>query len=470
MHGNGLPSSVTYREDGDGKVDYLRYGNTRGIEPLVIDREFHDIREGYLEINEEFRLFHRLYYDQEKNQYIKIDEGEEEKIVVVVKPNCVDIRLKEIRQFLAIKEMYLSIQFNCKEHSNYTLEELGLVEGGKDQRKGLCRWDLHYAELQSPRYKRAFSQLIGKRLIEPLPKSKSGYWGFDEGRKKYVDFIIDEDDQGEVVECTCDPENLNTPSDARPYAPYYETSIAFHKEVLDKYYQQPDKYKIENMGYFDRIYCGSLWSIEVCKSQNDNILVDLGDIGRKFSYEDQLHWRAHNISPVDGLKGQWINPKRPEQVFLRFYRELAKVCQERLGWSLLSNLGPDDEHHLQKIRVPARNEQQDFDDRVLGLTKILIDSINEKELKSLLPRDQYKSTAQSIKKLEIFLDARGTVDAREHIAFLRKLQMLRSTGSAHRKGEKYKRIINELSEGSHNLGNVFIRMLKRANALLEYLM
>ena len=469
MHGDGLPSSVTYREDGDEKVDYLRYGNTKGIEPLVIDREFHNIRKGYLEINEEFRLFHRLYHDQEKNQYIKIDEDEEEQIVAVVKPDCVNIRLKEIRQFLAIKEMYLSIQFDCKEHSNYTLEELGLVEGGKDQRNKLCHWNLHYAEQQSPRYQHAFSRLIGKRLIEPLPKSKSGYWGFDQGKKKYVDFIIDEDDQGEVVEYTCDPDNLNTPSGARPYAPYYETSISFHKKVLDKYYQQPDKYEIENIGDFDRIYYGSLWSIEVYKSQNDKVFVNLGDIGRKLSYEDQLHWRAHNISPVDGLKGQWIDPKRPEQVFLKSYRELAQVCQERLGCSLLSDLNPDDRHHLRKICVPAKNEQQDFDERILGLTKILIDSINENELKSLIPRDQYESTARNIRKLEILLDARGVVDASEHIAFLRKLQNLRSAGSAHRKGKNYRRIFNDLSEGSHNLGNVFIRNLKRANALLEYL-
>ena len=115
---DGLP----YWEGDDRKIDYQRYGNEKGIEPLVICREFHGIRENYLEISEEFRLFHNLYHDSKSDQYIKIDDGGNEQIVAVVKPDLVKIRLKEIRHFLAIKEMHLSIQFDCRERSEYTLE------------------------------------------------------------------------------------------------------------------------------------------------------------------------------------------------------------------------------------------------------------------------------------------------------------------------------------------------------------
>ncbi len=117
MYGGGLPGAVEYRKGDDRKVDYLRYGNTEGIEPLVIEREFHGIREDYLEISEEFRLFHRLYHNRKSDQYVKIDEGGDEQVVAIVEPNHVKIRLKEIRQFLAIKEMHLSIWFDCREHS-----------------------------------------------------------------------------------------------------------------------------------------------------------------------------------------------------------------------------------------------------------------------------------------------------------------------------------------------------------------
>ena len=69
----GMPSSVVYYNVEEGRPEYLRFGNKQGIEPLVIDRDFYGIRPNYLEISEEFRLFHRLYHDRTTDQYIKIE-------------------------------------------------------------------------------------------------------------------------------------------------------------------------------------------------------------------------------------------------------------------------------------------------------------------------------------------------------------------------------------------------------------
>lgn len=102
-HGQGIPGTVKYHNDGVVQVEYLRYGDDKGIEPLVIDREFCGIRNDYKEISEEFRLFHRLYHDRKLDQYFKIDDSGNEDLIAVVEPRRVQIRLKEIRQFLAIK-------------------------------------------------------------------------------------------------------------------------------------------------------------------------------------------------------------------------------------------------------------------------------------------------------------------------------------------------------------------------------
>ena len=112
-HGEGIPAAVVYYEDGKENVEYLRYGNDSGIEPLIIDREFYGIRENYKEICEEFRLFQSLYHDRKQDH-----------LIAIVEKNRIRIRLKEIRQFLAIKEMHLSIQFDYREHSMFSLEEL----------------------------------------------------------------------------------------------------------------------------------------------------------------------------------------------------------------------------------------------------------------------------------------------------------------------------------------------------------
>ena len=113
----GFPGSVKY---GNGLVEYLRFGRTDGIEPLVIGKSHDETDEDNLEISEEFRHFHRLRSNGRKDQYFKIDENGDEKVVLIKRPNLVNVRLKEIRQYLAIKEMYLSIQFDCCEHSANT--------------------------------------------------------------------------------------------------------------------------------------------------------------------------------------------------------------------------------------------------------------------------------------------------------------------------------------------------------------
>ena len=468
MHGGGLPGSVSSWENGVKKVTYLRYGNTEGIEPLVIGGK------DYLEISEEFRLFHRLYRNRSKGQYVKVDEVGTEQVVAIVEPNQVKIRLKEIRQFLAIKEMHLSVQFDCQEYSEYMLEELGLVKGAKDQQEGGCCWGLGYGKQEWTGHQSAFSWLMGKRFIEPLPKSKSGFCGFADARKKYVDFIIDVDDNGDEVEYTSAPDSLADFFGANPDAPNYLTPVSFRKQVLDKYYQQPSKYKILD----NALWCGNLWMLQIDNHHDDKVCVWLGDLGRNLPHKEQLHWKVYNFASETGVSETYLHRQidaqptdsdRSEHVFQQRLGTLKKTCQEQLGWPLLLPLEPDDTYHLQNIRVPANDEQRDFDELVLGLTKILIDSLNEKQLNTLIPHEQRESVKGSISRLEAALSACGVDDADEHIFFLRRLQKLRSTGSAHRKGSSYNRIAQEFGVDSQDLRAVFTGILQKAIVCLDYL-
>lgn len=113
--GNGMPGcSVSSSPEGE-KVSYHRFGDDDGIEPLVISRDFHGLRKDYVEILEEFRHFHNLYHDRKTEQYIKFADSGNEEVIVRVTPDAVTVRLKEIRQFLAIKEMHLAIFFDVDE-------------------------------------------------------------------------------------------------------------------------------------------------------------------------------------------------------------------------------------------------------------------------------------------------------------------------------------------------------------------
>ena len=372
--------------------------------------------------------------------------------------------------------MHLAIFFDSRVYSAHSLENLGLKEGGNDQRRGLMRWDRHYGEFRGGfDGHNVYSRLIGKRLIEPLPKEKSEFWGFAEKEtRKVVDFIIGVDKDGNEVLNTSDPDLLANYFGANPGAPDYLTAVHFRKEVLDKYYQKPGKYSVED----GILRCASLWSMTMDNHHDDRVVAWLGDLGRDLPHEEQLHWRSHNIPSAGGpsetfirrqLLAQFAKSERPEHLFPQCYEKLKDVCEKILGWQLLLPLTAEDAHHFQAIRIPSTDEQKDFDDLVQSLTKILIDSLNEKALNALIPPEQVTSIKGSIARLEAVLTACNVSDFEPHIEFLRKRQNLRSSGAAHRKGGNYRKVADEFQVESQNLRTVFAGILVKGVDVLRFL-
>ncbi len=477
-----MPSGIIFNKGSREVREYLRYGVDNGVEPLIIGRSFHRLRDDYRELSEEFRLFHNLYHDRKMDQYIKIDEDGNEEIVAVVKPNYIQIRLKEIRQFLAIKEMHLSIQFISSETSTQTLEELGFTAGDEDRQDDLMRWMQRYGDLEGINHCRAFSRLVGKRIVEPLPKIKSGFWPFAEvSEKKYVSFVVDVNENGEKIIYTSNPDELKTPADPKNIrgvdedAPSYLTPVHFRKKVLEKYYQEPSKYTVED----SLLRCGSLWGMYIDNHHDDIVCAWLGDLGRDLPYSEQTHWHQYNVPPTGGvsktyfarqLGAQFTDSDRPEHTFKQSYDDLQKASQTHLGWQWLLPLRTADEHHLQSLRIPATDEQRDFDGLVLSLAKILIDSLNEESIRKLIPcerREAFKDK-RGIMLLEAALHLNNFEGAETHIAFLRKLQNLRSSGSAHREGRTYLKIAAYFDVENQSLRHVFANILNSASDTLDY--
>jgi hypothetical protein len=474
---NVWPEPTAYRSDRESPIKYFRWGVNQdkyGSEPLVIERQFSKMKEDYLEISEEFRLFHNLYHDKETNTYIKIDDAGNETTVVVVKPDEVQMRLHEIRQFLAIKEMYLSLLFEFNEYSEYSLKELGISEFEQCdfKRKGLMcwtydRWDIPVQNFQS------ISRLRGRKLIEPLPKSKSGFGDFAE-EPKYVEFVVDVDDNGDEVCYTCNPYKLKRVSGENPDAPWDITPVHFRKQVLDRYYNEPNKYTVKD----SRVECG-MWGLKIDNHDFDKVCVLLRDLGISLPYAEQLHWQAHNIPPEGGVSetfyrrmvlGEWANSDQPDLLFKQGYEQLRKACDEHLGWQLLKSLGSGDEYRLKRLRIPVSDEQCDFDDLVQDLQTILIESINVKPLRRLLPAAEKANLKckRSIEILKEVLNFHSVEDADHRVSFLQKLQALRSKGSGHRKGSDYQKIANYFGVDSLGQREAFAEILKQALDIINF--
>lgn len=468
---NGHPGCVVSYNQGSEDVTYLRFGNSDGLEPLVIHRSFHGIRDSYNEILEEFRHFHRLYHDFEKNQLLKLDDRGDEIVVAKIAAEKVEVRLKEMRQFLAIKEMHLAIYFDFKRYSELLLNDFPIKLEHKD--------DLTYYELRADsanfllkdKYK-SISYLLGKKLIPPFPLERCGMWPFEEREEEdYINFIIGLDENGDSVQYSCNPDGLANYFGANPDAPNYLTPVFFRREVLTKYYAHPERYSVED-GF---LRCQGLWGLRLDNNHHEYIVVFLGDLGRDLPSDERMYWRSYNVLPEGNISkanfkrsflAEFSDPEQIDLIFKTRFVRFSENWQTVKGWSFFLKLAEADQHLFEALHIPLTNSQAEFDSQILALTKLMIDSLNENEIVKETPGGNTET--KGISKLDQFLKAHQYPN-QQHIQLLRNLQTLRSSSVAHRKGDNYKKIAKTLGLKESNRADVLKRILVEATDFLSSL-
>ncbi|KYP79233.1 hypothetical protein [Ferroacidibacillus organovorans] len=470
----GRPGCTQYHDlDGTDTVKYHRFGHDNGVEPLIHCRDFYGMRKDYVEVSEEFRLFHNLYYDKANSKFIQISESGTEEDVILVEDDRVRIKLKPLKQFLSIKDMHLAIFFSIDRHSDRTLSELGLTEERRTVREGNILYFYFVGEqkFSISDDKPMFSRIEGKKLISGMAKEKSGIWPYED-EDEFENFIIDVDENGDPQSYTCDPDELANYFGANPDAPNYLTPVFFRRDVLTKYYSKPDIYSVDD-GY---LRCGGLWGLRLDNNHQTHVIVYLGDLGRDLPAAERVYWKSYNIPP-DGkisdvnwkrsLLDEFTDPEKADLVFKYQFNILQERWQGKFGWVLFRPLSEEDQHNFKTLRIPVSDDQSEFDQQSMSLTKVLVDSLNEEEIKEQIqgavPRD-----TKGISKLSLWLQEQGCHDAEPHIKFLRSLQDLRN-GAGHRKGDSYARGAAYFSIGEKPLAVVFEGILECATNFLMYL-
>lgn len=468
--GNGHPGCVvSYNQSREKQVTYLRFGNSDGIEPFVIHRNFHGVRESYNEIIEEFRHYHCLYHDFERNQLLKFDDRGDEIVVAKIEANKVEVRLREVRQFLAVKEMHLAIYFDLKRYSKLLSDDFPIKLEHKD--------DLTFYELRaysenffSRDEHKSLSYLLGKKLIPPFSLERCGIWPFTEKEKdNYIEFIIGLDKNGNSISYSCNPDDLANYFGANPDAPNYLTPVFFRREVLTKYYAHPERYSVED-GF---LRCQGLWGLQIDNNHNNYIIVFLGDLGRDLPQDERLYWRSYNVPPEGKISkvnfnrsflAEATDPKQLDLAFKSRFSRFSEKWKAAMGWSLFLKLAEPDQHLYEALHIPLTNSQAEFDSQILALTKLLIDSLNESEIVKATPGGNTET--KGISKLEQFLKAYKYPDYQQCIQLLRNVQSLRSSSVAHRKGDNYRKIAKTLGLKDNNRADVFKKILLQATEIL----
>ena len=313
-------------------------------------------------------------------------------------------------------------------------------------------------------------------MIEPLTKSKSGLGDFAE-EPKYVEFIVDVDDNGNEIYHTCAPDKLGDYPGEKSNAAWKLTPVHFRKQVLDRYYNEPNKYTVKD----SRVECG-MWGLKIDNHDFDKVCVLLRDLGISLPHAEQLHWRAYNIPPEGGVSetfyrrmvlGERASSNQPDHLFKQSYEQLQKACDECLGWQLLKPLGPGDEYRFQHLRVPTVDEESHFKGLVSDISSLLIERLNEKRLKGLIPNDQQKDIKRGIGRLEYVLEAQAVTGAEKHIVFLRSLWGLRTTrSSSHLEildDKRYERASAHFDLENLDCQEAFAKILEEAVEFLDFL-
>jgi len=472
--GDGLPGcSVQYCE-GEELAEYHRFGGREGLEPLIFWRTYHGLRDPHLEIGEEFRHYHNAFWDHGAQTLTKLHLDGSEEVIGRVRSSKLEIRLLELRQFLAIKQMYLAVFFDVVRYADVDPEAIPTDEREIDVKEDLLRFRFHASPCDfAPRKSRAFSRLLGKTLLPPAPVAESGMWPFDEAKAEtFPDFIIRTAEDGSPQTYSCDPRGLANYFGANPHAPHYLTPVFFRREVLARYYANPKKYSVED----GHLSCAGLWGLRLDNNASDYVVVFLGDLGEYLPEKERLYWRTFNVVPDGRMSavnfrrsflGQFADPESPDLLFKYLFRRFGERWAEKFGWDLFRALEEADAHHFRTLRVPLTDDQAELDAQVLSLTKILIDSLNEAQLVAACGLGG--ADEKGISKLARFLEQRPIPQQADHIAFLRDLQELRSSGVAHRKGSKYDRVSARFRIGQQPLPDVFRTILGQAIACLEAL-
>lgn len=402
---------------GDGT--YKTYSED-GYEPFIYTKHFNFNNGGekYIDISEEFVLYFKLYEraeNKQKRKYYFIDELGDLDEVINVEPKRIRIKLKYLKEYIAIRQLHFAVCFDFMRVGNIDISENKIEFIDKDF-KGE---NYIYNHLIRPLDGKYQSWILGKKIISFDP-SKSKSYHFDYENQVYESFITGYDEEGNEFYQDCSKTNEK-----------YFVVTYFKKDVLNKYYNEPQKYEVD--GWHVK---SNFFSLKIDNNNEDYVAVFLIELGY-LPYKEQLHWKHYNIQPQKGIshayyqtmiEGNWVDhPETPDLFFKHKFEQFNEKWETKFGWRLYKPLAKEDEHIFKALHIPTSNNVKSFCEQILSIIKITIDRLNEAELaKQITLEDNDKG----ITKLEKFL-AVHQMQIPDMITFLRHLWNLRSGLLAH---------------------------------------
>ena len=481
----------------DGKWSFCHDG-INVLEPFVLYRSANYDIDNYVELSQDFRVLlnmHDRYVSPTEHCFVVDNENGDWEKVAEIKGETIRIKLTILRKYLALRRMNLLLFFDEMRFSQQSFQELGLTpimnQIVKDD-----DYIYNYSSLVNCHAdgNKSGGWIMGKCVLRYREKDYNRD-SFDQDDRQYAEFIYDYDDEGEPMSYSGKKETLSNYFVANGDNPLEMTPIFFKKEVLDKYYSNPNKYTVSD----GAVGCEGSWSLHIDNDHRNYVIVPLVYLGN-LDYSEQLYWKGHNVSPeremgfsktayTRWIEGKFCNPMFPDLQFKYRFKQFNKKWEKQFGWPLFLPLIDEDEHRYKTLHcLTTENNHSDFDEQILSITKLVVDSLNQKclqteiddsntEVESILKERKISSSSElkaGIDKFQAFIFSKGMKNP-DVVDFLRKVQSLRSNSVAHRKSNKRKDLaklyeyfkLDELSE-QQVLEDIFVKMIMTLDTLENY--
>lgn len=420
------------------------------LEPFVIRRTWvgKSIPPKF-ELIQDFILFYNLFFNEKEKMFKALSEtGTEINVIKISNEKYnekIEISTKFLRNYLAFKNKILVRQHSHSIRNVKTLDELGITASRAPMKSNEYNFALVIDKHDTLSNFNSFGHLQGKDIILPFEKRKH----LLDWSKEYCTFIIGVDDQGENIESTCEEEKLGNFFGKEGVQ--FLTPVFFNREVLKKYHDAPSKYTVGSTN----LSCGHHWGLPIDTNYVDLVQVYLGDLSH-IPYEEQQHWRLHNVLPEGGItRSRFTRDVEagfadPEDIMFRFAKALSEFQEKfenRFGFNPFKPLNENDRFIEKSIRVPVNNEITEFEQQIGYLAKILPDSIDIKSMRKKLEEEGTDSDKldelkdKKIRTFEYFLQQKGLRP--NIIQNLDAIQRIKSSGSSHRKGDDYEKIMEK---------------------------
>jgi hypothetical protein len=425
------------------------------LKPFTIRRNFHGYKPAVFELVQNFLLYHEAFFEADKCEYRHIDEDGGIQTVARLDQRNDDstilVDAHHLKDYLAANRCCL---LRLHDHRRKTTEDINSLIGGERRQTSLTGADFHFLLVlftEGPwNGWRSFSRLTGKDLIRPYPEPDKSHtsWATGELREQYESFIIGTHENGTPIESTCDENRLSNYFTDRG-TPHFLTPVFFSPDVLSKYREEPKRYHV-NAG---SVSCLDIWTIDIDITGEQLVQVWLGDLGG-IPCKEQKHWRQFNVPPrgtitkerfARDFMAEFVPSTDPIYNFHVAFETLQRVTKEELGEELFRVLDPKDQHAYQTIHLPVTDEWKEFDEQILSLAKVTVDSLNV----NFLWRKSGKTMDEDAIKgpldlLEAWLNGIGAdeIVGRTILRPLRAIWRLRSAGAAHRKGAEFSKVLS----------------------------